>query len=576
MSKIRINTELENSTTAGSIIVTDSLNEAIYLAPGTIGQVLTIDGSGVPNYATPSGGGTITNANNGLNIASTVAKLGGPLLADTSVSGTSTSVSTGFGLTLDTLKYFNANFENINLNLDVFKFLHTTSVANAGHLAYNNLFLGKGAGQVFDSAGLGVANTAIGTESMNALVGTLNAAASSNTAVGYKSMRPLQYGVTNVALGTVAMGDCGTGTSGSPIQANVAVGHHALRQVTGSYNVAMGQSSLENLLSGTYNVGLGQMALQANTAGDNVAVGAFAGWKNTTTSKNVFIGKSAGQDGVTSEKNFYGGWQAGMYVLGVGANVAIGSGAMQGVSTVSTGNTNVVVGNNAFNAATSGSRNVFIGNNAVANGVINATSANDCIVIGNASTLTSATATNELNIGKALYGANIYSTNPRFALGKAAGINSTLDMGGCYLPIILPKNASIPTVGLESGMLYYNSNTNTVDMYDGTSWGAIQRKQPITTSTSASGVTWNSAITPHVVLNATSNSITQTIPAHSSAYTGWVVEFRIIGASVNSVTFGVPSSAFVNGVIGATSFTATNGNVIVVINDGTQWIITNK
>nr|HPI55295.1 hypothetical protein [Chitinophagaceae bacterium] len=164
---------------------------------------------------------------------------------------------------------------------------------------------------------------------------------------------------------------------------------------------------------------------------------------------------------------------------------------------------------------------------------------------------------------------------PRFAFGKAAGTGSTLDMGGCTFPIILPKNSTGSATALETGMMYYNSTTNNIDFYDG-SWGAIQRKQPTTTTTSASGISWGSGTNPRIVLNATSNAITQTIPTHSSTYTGWEVQFNIINAASNTVTFSVPSSAYVNGVTGGTSFTAANGNVVTVLNDGTQWIITNK
>ncbi len=55
--------QLENSITPGSLIVTDSLNENIHFPPGTNGQVLQIVG-GVPTYQTLSfGGGGITSFN---------------------------------------------------------------------------------------------------------------------------------------------------------------------------------------------------------------------------------------------------------------------------------------------------------------------------------------------------------------------------------------------------------------------------------------------------------------------------------------------------------------------------------
>jgi hypothetical protein len=53
-SRIRISKQLETSATAHSLIKTDASNEAAYLAPGTSGQVLTIDGSGIPTWTTSS------------------------------------------------------------------------------------------------------------------------------------------------------------------------------------------------------------------------------------------------------------------------------------------------------------------------------------------------------------------------------------------------------------------------------------------------------------------------------------------------------------------------------------------
>ena len=51
MARIRISKQLEKSVSAGSIISTDVSNEAVFLAPGTNGQVLTI-ASGVPAWST--------------------------------------------------------------------------------------------------------------------------------------------------------------------------------------------------------------------------------------------------------------------------------------------------------------------------------------------------------------------------------------------------------------------------------------------------------------------------------------------------------------------------------------------
>jgi len=53
MSRIRLNTQLEKSVTAGSTLISDSNNEGSWLAPGSSGQLLTIVG-GIPTYTNPT------------------------------------------------------------------------------------------------------------------------------------------------------------------------------------------------------------------------------------------------------------------------------------------------------------------------------------------------------------------------------------------------------------------------------------------------------------------------------------------------------------------------------------------
>ncbi len=50
MKRVRIDKNIEKSTVAGSTPVTDASNELNYVAPGTLGQQLEINASGVPEY----------------------------------------------------------------------------------------------------------------------------------------------------------------------------------------------------------------------------------------------------------------------------------------------------------------------------------------------------------------------------------------------------------------------------------------------------------------------------------------------------------------------------------------------
>lgn len=64
MARTRLNLQLEKSVTEGSIIITDVAKEAIYLAPGTAGQVLTSNGTTVAYQAIPSSATSVSDGTN--------------------------------------------------------------------------------------------------------------------------------------------------------------------------------------------------------------------------------------------------------------------------------------------------------------------------------------------------------------------------------------------------------------------------------------------------------------------------------------------------------------------------------
>lgn len=506
------------------------------------------------------GGGGSYTSDNGITLTGSNFQLGGQLVKPTSVYGL-------YGFTIGAVPSLRIYADTLYAEIGSYKFLHhyhkPSVSATSG--TYPNIFIGFKSGQSL--ANSGYANTSFGCGSSFALNGD-SSNASSNTVDGYNAMNQAQYALRNTVSGAAAMSLSGTGSAGSPITGNTLSGHHAGKTVSGNFNTAIGASALENAGSSTAEiVAIGYNAGKANNATQNTLIGSYTAYQNTTANKVTAIGYGALQNvpaataGAT-ENTAVGALSMGSAAITGGYNTAVGAGAGKNLTS---GNTNAFFGREAGTGATTGIGDVAIGNNAMNTG-----NYSNSIVIGRTINVTGDF---QLNLGGALFGANIYTTTPRFALGKAAGTGSTFDMGGCTLPMILPKNSSTPVTSLETGMIYYNSTTNNIYFYDG-SWGAIQRKVPTTTTTSASGVTWNSTINPRVVLNATSNAITQTIPAHSTSYTGWEVRFEIIGAASNAVTFSIPSSAFLNGVTGSTSFTPANGKEVTVLNDGTQWIIT--
>lgn len=61
MARTRLNLQLEKSVVEGSVIITDASKEAMYLAPGSAGQVLTSDGTTVAYQAIPSSAVSISD-----------------------------------------------------------------------------------------------------------------------------------------------------------------------------------------------------------------------------------------------------------------------------------------------------------------------------------------------------------------------------------------------------------------------------------------------------------------------------------------------------------------------------------
>ncbi len=507
-------------------------------------QVTTNHGGG----STGGGGGSYT-ASNGIGISGSVIKLGGSLSQPTSIYGI-------HPLTLGAVSAFYLYSDTIYNDLGGFRFLHTTS-NNGGGWNYGNMWMGYKAGQTFATSSTGYANTGFGRYVQKSLNGSSSTAAS-NAAFGAGAQESMTTGTLNTAIGVTSQGLLTTVTG------LTTVGHHSGLYSTGADNATFVGRSAGDTCTAIETVAIGYYSQHKTYGLGNVGLGAYSGYENSSGNKNTNLGWSAGKNVTTATENTHVGYLAGGTGVGtVGYNTYVGANSGRNSSS---GNSNASLGRTTMEALTTGIGNVALGNNAMSTG-----NWSNSIVIGRSINVTG---NYQLNLGGALFADNIYSTTPRFAFGKAAGTNSTLDMGGCSLPIILPKTGTTPSVSLESAMLYYNTNTNNIDYYDGTYWSAIQKGVPITTTTSASGVSWGSGNTPQIVLDATSNAITQTIPSHSSTYKGWVVKYKIILASVNAVTFAIPSSAVYNGVTGATSFVASNGKTVEVTNDGTQWVIT--
>jgi hypothetical protein len=175
-----------------------------------------------------------------------------------------------------------------------------------------------------------------------------------NVALGDSMMNALTSGSHNVASGFQALKVNTTGSN------NLAFGTNALISNTeGHDNVAMGLQSLKANTSGFDNIALGTNALFANTTGrDNIANGVETLFSNTTGEGNIASGELALRANTSGSNNVAEGFRALPSNTTGGFNVALGTEAL--VSNTEGGH-NVASGAFALSDNTSGIANVASG-----------------------------------------------------------------------------------------------------------------------------------------------------------------------------------------------------------------------
>ena len=160
-------------------------------------------------------------------------------------------------------------------------------------------------------------------------------------------------GTYNVALGDTALDSLVSGNY------STAIGANALTTSTASSNTALGFAALEANTSGTQNTAVGMQALTDNmTANNNVAVGHRSLYTNTTGGNNVSLGVETLYLNSTGAGNVANGYLA-LYTNTAGSyNVANGGLALYDNTT---GGSNVANGYEALRSNTTGAGNIGIG-----------------------------------------------------------------------------------------------------------------------------------------------------------------------------------------------------------------------
>jgi hypothetical protein len=105
-------------------------------------------------------------------------------------------------------------------------------------------------------------NTAEGTQALSS-----NTTGNANTATGVGALYKNTTGTGNTATGMAALGSNATGI------ANTAIGARALLSATGNYNVALGDSAGESLITGDNNIDIGYNVLGVKGESNTIRIG---------------------------------------------------------------------------------------------------------------------------------------------------------------------------------------------------------------------------------------------------------------------------------------------------------------
>ncbi len=196
-----------------------------------------------------------------------------------------------------------------------------------------------------------------------------------NTALGYAALGGAQLtGSFNVANGATTLQYNTTG------QYNTGIGRQTLNyNTTGSYNLANGGQSLYTNVTGSNNTAVGYGSLFNSTVSNLTAVGYQSMYSNTTGAANVATGYQSMYSNTTGAGNVANGFQS-MYSNTTGAgNVATGSQSLfanttgyantasgfEALGTNSTGSSNTANGSGALLLNTVGEGNTGVGVNAL-------------------------------------------------------------------------------------------------------------------------------------------------------------------------------------------------------------------
>lgn len=378
----------------------------------------------------------------------------------------------------------------------------------------------------------------------------------------------------------------GATSSGANFFAGLTAGNFTMNGATfnGSYNTGVGSTLsgsgvLAALTTGYYNSVFGSSSATSNTAGNtNSVFGAWSFTQNATGSGNSIFGSEAGQytatgGGITS--NAYFGQRSGRGVSGTTtASYNSGFGNYSGLG-LTTGNYNFFGGYYAGYTTTSGTGNIIIGS-----------SQNPSTGL----TTSSATASNEMNIGGKLFG-DLSTGKFGFGLTDATSATATLHpeasttaKASLRIPDgVAPTSPNDGDIWSDGTDLFFRNttsqkfvtDTNTITMSNktltsptlttpalGTPASGVMTNVTGTAASLTSGITLalKSATTTVDVSAATAPSSGQVLTATSSTTATWQTQSGVAPKTVFSTIFEYINDRITSLTVVGTGTGATSAN----------------
>jgi hypothetical protein len=242
------------ATTLTGILLGNGTSAISAVTDGTVGQVLSTDGSGTYSFIDAATG-------------------------DVSISGTPATNQIAIWTNATTIK------GDATFTIDTSGGIYLSQTLNSYNI---------GGGKIATVTGTN--NTGFGKNNLSALASGFN-----NVAIGYESSQDITTGHRNVSVGSQSLSSAQGATD------NTAVGEGALyTNISGDKNVAIGRDALR-FFTGGNNTSIGMQSLfgvsGTSTGTGNTAIGYNSGSAITTGSNNVIIGSNTGSTIATSSNN---------------------------------------------------------------------------------------------------------------------------------------------------------------------------------------------------------------------------------------------------------------------------------